>query len=59
MYDHFRFPFAVIYAYRKYGFRAALDMAMRSAKVPVTENDARNWINYLLRSPAYKGYSDG
>jgi len=59
MYDRFRFPFAVIYAYRKRGFRAALDMAIKSAKVPVSETEARAWIAHILSSPVYRGYNDG
>ena len=56
MFDHFRFPYAVIYLYRKRGAVAAIDLAVKTANVHVTRDDAHAWLSYILRSPAYKGY---
>lgn len=50
----FRFPFAIMYYYRKRGMAYAITQAVACAVRPVTRDDAASWINYVVRSKLYQ-----
>lgn len=58
MFESFRFPYAVIHAYRKRGVKYALDLALRCATGFVTRDDAQRWLTHILHSKAYRSESD-
>lgn len=58
MFDMFRFPYAIIYAFRKRGMRDAVAKAIAYATRPVAHDDAAAWVRYVISSPIYQKHSE-
>ncbi len=58
MFEYFRFPYAVIHAYRKRGVKYAVDLALRTATRNVTREDAQRWVIHILHSRVYRSEQD-